>query len=179
MHGWHSNQCNHPCSSHCRNNICNQQNGLCAFGCDGSYTGDFCNMTKSTVVTTHATLPTTEASPSEPKTDLVVIIIPIIAIIIILCLVAVVVYIMRKRKKRRKANIESRFQEEVPLVDKIGAEAARPVLGVAQHNPESDPLGQKINNTRTLFVETESFKKVERDVGYVPSCDNQWSSWSR
>ncbi|XP_046557311.1 uncharacterized protein LOC124266553 isoform X3 [Haliotis rubra] len=67
---------------------------------------------------------------------------------------------VRKRKRRRKANIESRFQEEVPLMDKFGAEAARPVLGVAQHNPESDPLGQKINNTRTLFVETESFKKV-------------------
>ncbi|XP_046555870.1 death-associated protein kinase 1-like [Haliotis rubra] len=47
MHGWHGNQCDHPCSRHCLNSICNQQNGLCAFGCDGSYTGDFCNMTKS------------------------------------------------------------------------------------------------------------------------------------
>ncbi|XP_046568431.1 scavenger receptor class F member 1-like isoform X2 [Haliotis rubra] len=93
MHGWHGNQCNHPCSSHCRNNICNQQNGFCAFGCDRSYTGDFCNMTKSTVLTTHATFPTTEASPSEPATDLLAIIIPII-VIIILCLVAVVICVV-------------------------------------------------------------------------------------
>ncbi|XP_067653648.1 serine/threonine-protein phosphatase 6 regulatory ankyrin repeat subunit B-like isoform X2 [Haliotis asinina] len=159
MHGWHGNQCNHACSSHCSRNICNQQNGLCAFGCDGSYTGDFCNIT--TMVTTHATSQTTEAAASKPATDVVVIVIPVVVIILCLVIVSVVVCIVLRRRRRRKANIESRFQEDIPLMEKSGIDAAEPEGGVPQQ--ELDPLGQKINNTRTLFVETESFKKG-RDI---------------
>ncbi|XP_046555562.1 serine/threonine-protein phosphatase 6 regulatory ankyrin repeat subunit A-like [Haliotis rubra] len=160
VRGYHGDQCNTSCSGGCLNETCNHGNGHCTLGCKEIYIGDFCNETLDTVVTTHATLSTTEASSSEPEVDLLVIIIPIIVIIICLVIPAVVVCLVRKRKRRRKADFENRFQEDIPLLEKTGAGAARPERGVAQHNPESDPLGQKINNARALFVETASFEKV-------------------
>ncbi|XP_046555213.1 uncharacterized protein LOC124264517 [Haliotis rubra] len=147
VRGYHGDQCNISCSGGCLKETCNPGNGHCTLGCKQTYKGGFCNETLETVVTTHTTLPTTEASPVEPAADLVVIIVPIVVIILCLVIVAVVVCMVRKRRRRREANIESRFQEEVPLMDQNRAETA-------------NPLGPNTNNTRALFVETESFEKV-------------------
>ncbi|XP_046343526.2 serine/threonine-protein phosphatase 6 regulatory ankyrin repeat subunit B-like isoform X2 [Haliotis rufescens] len=164
MRGWHGDMCDLPCSSHCEKNTCNQQNGLCTFGCDGTYRGDFCNIT--TVVSTHSTSPTDASTPrgSTPRpgkqTDLVVIIVPII-IIIIICLVTVVVvaFIVIKRKKGRK-NGDGRSPEDIPLMERSGAAFSKLGHGLEEQRIESDPIDREINNTRTLFVETENFKKV-------------------
>ncbi|XP_048252505.1 serine/threonine-protein phosphatase 6 regulatory ankyrin repeat subunit B-like isoform X2 [Haliotis rufescens] len=160
MRGWHGDMCVLPCSSHCEKNTCNRQNGLCSFGCDGTYRGDFCNIT--TVVSTHSTSPTPRASTPRPGkyTDLVVIIVPII-IIIIICLVTVVVvaFIVRKRKKRRK-NGDGRSPEDIPLMERSRAAFGKLGHGLDEQRMEPDPIDREINNTRTLFVETENFKKV-------------------
>ncbi|XP_071098479.1 serine/threonine-protein phosphatase 6 regulatory ankyrin repeat subunit B-like [Haliotis cracherodii] len=163
MRGWHCDMCDLPCSSHCQKNTCNQQNGLCSFGCDGTYRGDFCNIT-TVVVSTHSTSPTDASTPraSTPRpgkhTDLVVIIVPII-IIICLVTVAVVAFIVIKRKKGRN-NGDDRSPEDIPLMERSGAAFSKLGHGLDEQRVEPDPIDREINNTRTLFVETEIFKKV-------------------
>ncbi|XP_048250897.1 serine/threonine-protein phosphatase 6 regulatory ankyrin repeat subunit B-like isoform X1 [Haliotis rufescens] len=160
MRGWHGDICDLPCSSHCEKNTCNQQNGLCSFGCDGPYRGDSCNMT-TVVVSTHSTSPTPRSSSPRPgkHTDLVVIIVPIIIIIICLVTVAVVAFIVVKREKGRK-NGDGRSPEDIPLMERSGAAFGTLGHGLEDQRMEPDPIDREINNTRTLFVETENFKKV-------------------
>ncbi|XP_067653650.1 serine/threonine-protein phosphatase 6 regulatory ankyrin repeat subunit B-like [Haliotis asinina] len=161
VRGYHGDQCNISCSRGCLNETCNPGDGYCTFGCKESYIGDFCHETFATVATTHATSQTTEAASSKPAMDAVVIIVPVLVIILCLVIVSVVACIVLTRRRRREANFESRFQEDIPLMDNALTDIAKPEHGVAQQ--ELDPLGQKINHTRTLFVETETFKKV-RDI---------------
>ncbi|XP_071098480.1 serine/threonine-protein phosphatase 6 regulatory ankyrin repeat subunit B-like [Haliotis cracherodii] len=168
MHGWHGDMCDLPCSSHCKKNTCNQQNGLCSFGCHGPYRGDSCNIT-TVVVSTHSTHSTSSTYASTPRAstprpgkheDLVVIIVPIIIIIICLVTVAVVAFIVIKRKKGRK-NGDGRSPEDIPLMERSAAAFGTLGHGLDGQRMEPGPIDREINNTRTLFVETENFKKVK------------------
>ncbi|XP_048237152.1 serine/threonine-protein phosphatase 6 regulatory ankyrin repeat subunit A-like [Haliotis rufescens] len=101
-----------------------------------------------------------EASAAEKPTDLVTIIVPII-IILIICpvTVAVVAFILRKRKKRRK-NGPGRFPEAIPLMERSATDFGRLGHSLDEQRLQPDQIDREINNTRTLFVETENFKKV-------------------
>ncbi|XP_048249079.1 uncharacterized protein LOC124117618 isoform X2 [Haliotis rufescens] len=109
--GWFEDLCDHPCTKNCLRNTCNRQNGICTFGCDGDYTGDFCNSIRGTTATPpgESSTYTSPTTPSESNTettpDLAAILVPVFLVLVVVIAVVVIILFLYKRKRKRGETI--------------------------------------------------------------------------
>ncbi|XP_071099029.1 serine/threonine-protein phosphatase 6 regulatory ankyrin repeat subunit B-like [Haliotis cracherodii] len=120
MQGWFEDLCDHACTKSCLRNTCNRQNGFCTFGCDGDYTGDFCNITAGLerrffvlccnwdiVATCRHTanelmLATSSLRESNTETtpDLAAILVPVFLVLVVLAVVVFLIFLYKRKRKR-------------------------------------------------------------------------------
>ncbi|XP_071099055.1 serine/threonine-protein phosphatase 6 regulatory ankyrin repeat subunit B-like [Haliotis cracherodii] len=178
--GWFEDLCDHACTRNCLRNTCNRQNGICSFGCDGDYTGDFCNIIPGTSRTppreystrTSAAPPrehSTHTSPTETTPDLAAILVPVFLILVVV--LAVVVFILRKRKsgknrripdalaaiipRLRRTNTASSADEEEPFFTERGGEA------FATSKRDDDSICSFVDDVNLL---SDDHEEVIRDI---------------
>ncbi|XP_071099034.1 uncharacterized protein, partial [Haliotis cracherodii] len=109
--GWFEDLCDQACTRNCLRNTCNRQNGICTFGCDGDYTGDFCNIIPGTTASPprESSTYTSPTQPSESNTektpDLAAILAPVFLILVVVLAVVVLILFLYKRKRKRGETI--------------------------------------------------------------------------
>ncbi|XP_071098482.1 uncharacterized protein [Haliotis cracherodii] len=174
--GWFEDLCDQHCSKNCLRNTCNRQNGICTFGCDGDYTGDFCNSIRDTSSTTPS------ESNAEKTPDPAAILVPVFVILVVIAVVVFILFLYKQKRKRGettgifdavtgilpcwRTTARYRAGEDEPFM----AEEGEATLERGADSPcsfvllPSGSLEQKIKDVQSVFVKTESFKKAKEKL---------------